>query len=238
MSKFQTLERPKVDPAAGGFYTAKEAARLLNIGQPSRVVAWLQGRSNTATGPVIARQYNPIGGVQELGFWDLLEVRFIDHFRKQGVSLQALRKAAETARKELKQQHPFALSRARFLTDRKTIFLATARELDDTVLLDLVTKQFAMYEVLEEIIERGLVFHPATGLAQEWRPRPVELPAIAINPKIAFGQPVVRPAGVPTSALFLSWKAEAGNYRAIADWFEIEQDLVHQAVEFELGLAN
>jgi uncharacterized protein (DUF433 family)/DNA-binding transcriptional MerR regulator len=236
MVHFKTSARPKPDVASGGFYTVKEAARLLNIGQPSRITAWLQGRANVNAGPVLARQYAPIDGKQELGFWDLIEVRFIDHFRKQGISLQSLRRAAETARRELNQQHPFATSRARFMTDRKTVFLATAKELNDTTLLDLVTRQFAMYEILEEIIERGLDFHTDSGLAREWRPRPVEYPGIVLNPRIAFGQPSI--ARIPTSALFNAWRAETGDYGAVAAIYDISEIEAQQGVEFELGLAN
>ena len=39
-----------------------------------------------------------------------MEVRFIEHFRRQQISLQSLRKAAENARKELNLDHPFATS--------------------------------------------------------------------------------------------------------------------------------
>src|SRR6185369_8483607 len=86
------------DPVAGGFYTVREAARLLSIAQPAKIVGWLHGHKGRGRGPIIQRQYQPIDGAQELSFLDLIEVRFVEHFRKQGVSLQALRKAAATAR--------------------------------------------------------------------------------------------------------------------------------------------
>ena len=238
MSANRNAKQTPVGATAGGFYTVKEAARLLNISQPSRVTAWLQGRVKTSTGPVIERQYLPIEAVQELGFLDLLEVRFIDYFRNQGVSLQSLRKAAQTARREWKLSHPFATSKAKFLTDRKSIFQATANETHDPVLLNLVSRQFAMYVVLEDLLDRGLTFDLTTGLAQEWHPKPLDFPDIAVNPFVAFGQPTVKPAGVPTSAILKIWQAENGNYSAVADWFEIDVDQTKQAIEFELGLPN
>lgn len=223
------------DPAAGGFYTVREAARLLTIGQPSKITAWLQGHRGRAA-PIVDRQYEPIEGAQELGFWDLIEVRFVEYFRKQGVSLQALRKAAATARTEWKQQHPFAMSNVTFLTDRVAVFSQTAREVGDKVLLNLVTKQFEMYAMLEGVLAKGVEFDPASGLAREWKPKLKEFPHIALNPLVAYGQPAILPEGVPTAAVYRTWKAENGSYAAAADWYEITEDLAREAVEFELGL--
>jgi hypothetical protein len=234
MGAVQHIGRQVNDPVAGGFYTVREAARLLNIGQPSKITAWLHGHRKGA-GPIIRRQYVPIEGTQELGFWDLIEVRFVEHFRKQGVSLQALRKAAETARREWGQRHPFAMSNVKFLTDRVTVFSHVAQETGDKFLLNLVTKQYAMYVVLEEVLAKGVGFDPASGLAREWRPKK-EFPHIALNPLVAYGQPAILPEGVPTAAIFQTWKAENGSYPAAADWYEITEDLAREAVEFELGL--
>ena len=230
MSTITRLERSKPDPVAGGFYTLQEAARLLRMPHPTRIRDWMQGGSKTKAGPVIVRQYQPLGNVQEVGFWDLVEVRFIEHFRAQGVSLQALRKAAQTAREHWKQEHPFATSKARYLTDRKSIFEETARDLKDKILLNLVTKQYEMYVVIEDLLDRGLVFDPSTGVASRWQPRPKETPKIIIDPRLAFGQPVVSPTNVPTQRVYDLWKAEGGSYSAVIDWFEIDDASAREAV--------
>lgn len=234
MCVVQSIDRAVSDPVAGGFYTVREAARLLGIGQPSKITAWLQGHQRGAAA-IIKRQYEPIEGAQELGFWDLIEVRFVEHFRKQGVSLQALRKAAEQARKDFGHQHPFAMSNVKFLTDRVTVFSHAAQETGDKFLLNLVTKQYAMYVVLEEVLAKGIEFDPGSGMAREWRPTK-EYPHVALNPLVAYGQPAILPDGVPTAAIFRTWKAENGSYLAAADWYEITEDLAREAVEFELGL--
>lgn len=226
------------DPVAGGFYTVREAARLLAIAQPAKITGWLHGHQGRGRGPIIQRQYQPIEGAQELGFWDLIEVRFVEHFRKQGVSLQALRKAAATARDEWKQQHPFATSNTKYLTDRREVFAKTARDVHDNILLNLVTKQFEMYTVLESVLAKGVEFDPASGLAREWRPKPAEFPDVALSPVVAYGQPAIVPVGVPTLAIYNTWKAENGSYPATSEWYEIEEKYVKQAVEFELGLPD
>jgi uncharacterized protein (DUF433 family) len=231
------LAKETADPVAGGFYTVREAARLLNMPNAAVIAAWLKGRGR-GRAPVIRRQYQPIDGVQELGFLDLIEVRFIEHFRKQEYSLQSLRKAAETARAELNVAHPFALYGIKFVAERKNIFLQVAKSEGDTKLLNLVTKQFAMYDVLEAVLARGLIFDPTSGLAMRWRPREKEFPDVLVDPRIAYGQPVIESARVPTEAIFNTWKAEDGSYKAAAEWFEITEALAQEAVEFELALPN
>src|SRR5579863_9997986 len=109
------------DPLLGGFYTVTEAMRLLRIDSKQRIYRWIS-RDNA----VLSRDYEPIAGCQELSFWDLFEVRFVETFRRQGCSLQYLRKVAAKARTELGVKHPFALSTARYMTDRKRIFEVTA----------------------------------------------------------------------------------------------------------------
>lgn len=238
MSSVHQIPRSAPDPVAGGFYTIVEAARLLGMPNASRVRDWVGGGRKQGSGPVILRQYKPIAGTQEVGFWDLIEVRFIDHFRRQGVSLQSLRKAANTARDQWRVKHPFAMSKTKFMTDRKTVFEATARDEHDTILLDLVTRQYAMYVLIEDVLAKGVTFDPGSGLAIEFRPRPADFPDVAMSPTIAYGQPCIRPANVPTSAIFQSWKAEDGDYTAVADWFGIDGKLAKQAIEFELSLSD
>jgi uncharacterized protein (DUF433 family) len=64
-----------------------------------------------------------------------------------------------------------------------------------------------------------------------------ECPNVIIDPRIAFGRPVIAPQFVPTETLFALWKAEDGNYRAVADWFHISREQAEESVEFEMRLA-
>lgn len=226
----------KTDPVAGGFYTVREAARLLHIESSRRIRDWLTGHTHSGAGPIIRAQYKRIGQTQELGFLDLMEVRFIEHFRRQNISLQSLRRAAINARKELQMDHPFATSDVRFMTDRKELFLQTARETGDNFLLNLMTNQIEIYEAFEHSLAQALTFDPHSGIARRWRPQPNNFPNIIIDPKIAYGHPVVVPSNVPTAAIFNLWRAEK-DVRTAADWFEISRDHAQEAVNFELDLA-
>jgi len=217
---------------SGGFYTASEAARLLGIEGTQRISRWLS--SPTGGGePIVLRDYQRIGRQHELSFLDLMEVRFIEHFRQVKISLQSLRLASKTARQELGVSHPFATSNVKFQTDRKAIFLETAKATGDRELLNLMTKQIAIYEIIESSFARDLEFD-VNGLARQWRPAPAAAPNVIVSPSFAFGRPVISPRRVPTRSLFEFWMANDHSEEAAADWFEVGPDAVGEAVRFEL----
>lgn len=231
-------ERIRATPLQAGFYTAREAARILHIPTTQKVVAWLTGRSK-GPGPVIIGQYARQGGPVELGFLDLIEIRFVEYFRQQGVSLQSIRKAAAAARTTLGSEHPFALSSANaaFVTDRRNIFLETAESNGDKKLLEIVGRQYAMYEMFERALAAGIRFDPHTELAARWYPEPEAFPRILLDPRIAFGHPAIAGLHITTDTLYGRWRVEGGDFEAVADWFEVPIDDVRQAVEYELALA-
>lgn len=215
----------------GGFYSVSEAARLLRIENKQRIYRWLRGDGEA----VIKRDYVPIDNAQELSFWDLFEIRFVETFRSQGLSLQFLRKVAARARGELKTTHPFALSGSRFCTDRKRIFHQTAKEPGEEKMHDLLTGQFEMYETIEQLLAKNVTFNPTTLLAEEWPPF-AETPNVTINPRYAYGQPVIGEKRVPTSAIHRLWKAEQNTER-VAALYRVTKEDVAEAIEFEVRLA-
>ena len=217
---------------SGGFYTVGEAARLLGLESKQRILRWL---SPTLKGgePIILRDYQRLGREHELSFLDLMEVRFVEHFRRTKISNQSLRVASRTAREELGVSHPFATSSVKFQTDRKQIFLETARATGDKELLNLMTKQIAIYDVIESSFARDLEFD-VDGLARQWRPTPSLAPSVVISPVLAFGRPVIGDRSVPTETLFRSWLANENDPEVVADWFEVRPELVEEAVRFEL----
>lgn len=220
----------------GGFYTIPEASRILKIKGIQKIRNWLS-ETPGGEGPAVALDYKPDDGISEISFWDLLEIRFVNYFREQGVSSQSIRKAAVAARKELQHMHPFALSYVRFITDRKRIFLESALETKDKILLDIINGQQVMYPIIEKYLAKGIDFDPSSGLAQRWHPEPDKLPNIVIDPKIAHGRPSVEKLGIPTEALYLAWKAESENIKIVSKWFGIKDKLVKQAIAYEKKLA-
>lgn len=225
-------KRLHIDPLLSGFFSVSEAARLVGV-SPTLVRGWLNGYSNSALGPVVSRDFS---GTRTVSFLDLIELRFIAIFRSQQVSMRTLRNAAAKAREDWGVSHPLALSSEKYVTDRRNIFARSAEESDDQVTWDLATGQLEMWVTIENTIEKGVEFDPQTYLARLWRPREGDFPDVIIDPKIAFGSPVISGTKVPTSVLFKQWKAD-GNKEAVARWFDVSTDTVATAIEYELVAA-
>lgn len=224
-------QTPLID-VNGGFYTLSEAARLLGLESTRRVARWLE--PTRAGGPaVVSRDYAKVGRFHEISFLDLIEIRFVEHFRRTQISLQSLRVAASNARDVLGVSHPFATSSVKFQTDRKQIFLQTAEQTGDHRLLNLMTKQVEMYEIIESIFARDLEFS-VEGLARSWTPAPSIAPNVIVAPAYAFGRPVISHRNIPTRTLFESWAANDKDAEEVADWFSVDLNEVNEAIRFEL----
>jgi hypothetical protein len=224
------------NPLARGFYTVPEAARLIEVGSTHRIYGWLKGYRNRAAGPLLIRDYAPINNKQELSFIDLIEIRFVEHFREHGVKMPALRRAAEELRKEFGTDHPFATSRVHLVTDRADVFLEimreSAEETRDRTLLSLTTKNFMMAEIIERFLVPGIVFNKRDYMPRRWTPRHERFPEIVVDPRVAYGQPV-GPSGVPTATIMDSYVAESENLDEVALWLGIPVAEAARAVNFE-----
>jgi len=220
------------DPLLSGYYSIPEAAHLLHVSTAS-MRGWLNGYSRSKIGPVIDRDF---GGTRAISFLDLMELRFIAFFRGQDVSVATLRKAAAIARKQWDVSHPFALSHEKYVTDRKKIFATSAEDTGDEKMWDLATGQHEMLITIEQTIRKGVVFDPGTYLAKMWAPKPGEFPNVIIDPRIAFGKPIVRDTAVPTETLYRQWRAE-GRFDKVAAWFDVSEEAVRTAVGYELEAA-
>lgn len=224
------------NPLARGFYTVPEAARLIEVGSTQRIYGWLRGYHGRSAGPILVRDYSPIEDKQELSFIDLIEVRFIEHFRDHGVKMQALRVAAEELRKEFKTDHPFATSRVYLVADKADVFLGvmrkSAEETKDVALLSLTTKNFVMQEIIERCLVPGIVFDEKDFMPRRWAPRVARFPDIVIDPFVAYGQPA-GPSGIPTGTIRDAVAAEGDNMDEAAMWLNIPVSEVAQAIDFE-----
>lgn len=220
----------------GGFYTVSEAARLLGMMSSQRIHRMISPTGGGAP-PVVLRDFQKVGSQHELSFLDVIEIKFVEHFRQAKISLQSLRLAARNARDVLGVPHPFATSSVKFQTDRKKVFLETAEETGDRYLLDLMTKQVAIYEIIERSFERHLTFD-VNGVAACWQPAPGEAPRVIVAPVYAFGRPVISDRKVPTRTLFDSWLSNNHDLEVVADWFRVQPDEVDEAVRFELRSLN
>jgi uncharacterized protein (DUF433 family) len=219
-----------------GSYRAAEAARLvkLNARQISR---WLRGYGHQASGqsrtvpPLWQPQYE--AGTKEaleIGFRDLVELRFVKGFLNAGVSLQAVRSCLNYAQALVNDERPF--STRRFQTDGRTIFLESVTNDGKSELLDLKHRQFAIKTVIEQTFKDLDIEEDAVA---RWRPFGGK-PTIVIDPQRSFGQPIAAHSGIPTVVLAEAVQAE-GSEERVARLFDVPVAIVHDAARFEKALA-
>lgn len=223
-----------VIPIGIGYYTIADASRLLRI-PALNIRRWLGGYTYTRDG--ITHPLPPLWKLQlpsddnhiELGFRDLIELRFVQAFMKEGLSLITIRNCLNYAKELLNDEHPF--STRRFRTDGKTIFLDSANKCGDSELLDLKRRQFAIKLVIERSFrDLDLEF----GTVRRWRPFKGKH-SIVIDPERALGQPIAAKYGVPTVALFQAVCTE-NSIKDVARLYEVTPQAVKDSVAFEMSL--
>lgn len=217
-----------------GLYTFQEASRLTNA-SPQELRRWLNGYSHKVAVTGARVNSAPLwktelaeAEVEGISFHDLLEVRFVQAFRKHGVSLQTIRVASGHAREIF--NHPYPFTCKRFQTDGRTIFASAMEETGDEQLLDLVKKQFAFTKIIEPSLYRGIEFGN-DDLASHWYPLP-RSKAVVLDPTIAFGKPIVTNGSIRTSILYDAFKAEE-NKQYVAKLYEVPVSAVEAAIRFE-----
>jgi hypothetical protein len=183
-------------PIGIGFYTAAEAARL--VGTPPRNIRrWLTGYSYQGRHmpPLWEPQLPQFEEGLEIGFRDLIELRFVDAFVKAGVGLKAIRNCLSYVRECVRDDRPF--STRRFRTDGRTIFLEGLKQSGESELFDLKRRQFVLPNVIERTFKDLDLEDDAVV---RWRPFRGKR-SIVIDPERAFGQPIAERYGVPTAVL-------------------------------------
>lgn len=223
------------DSALGiGSYTVPEAARLLRIA-PRNINRWLGGYTfandgeQTAMPPLWSTQLPSHDDRLELGFRDLIELRFVAAFVKAGLGLKTIRNCLDFARHQVGDERPF--STREFQTDGRTIFLDSLKSSGETETLDLRTRQLVMKQVIERSFRDLDIENDSVA---RWRPYRNNA-SIVIDPTRAFGQPITARHGVPTIVLADAVKAEGSVARA-ARVFDVPLAVVRDAVGFEASL--
>ena len=213
-----------------GVYSIPEASRLIDA--PQGVIRnWLGYGRNSS--PLWVPDFHGIGEYLEISFLDLMEIRVVHTLRKEGLSLQYIRKALQKAGEEFDLEHPF--STGRFRTDGKRIFWETAKELaeHDPDLEDLLSGQFVFWPIVEKTFKSVDI---EQGLARRWWPQQGKR-TIVVDPHRSFGQPILAESGIPTRRI---WEMAQSNQseNTIALYFEISKKRVCEAIKFEEKLLH
>jgi len=227
-------QKPLSEYVGVGSYTASEAARLLKA-SPRDINRWMRGYSFKRNDRV--RVMEPLWTPQhasddksiELGFRDLIELRFVRAFIQAGVGLLAIRNCLEYARQCVQDERPF--STRRFQTDGRTIFLESIGSSNDSKLLDLKQRQYVFKQVIERTFKDLDI---EDDVVTRWRPYHGK-GSIVIDPTRSFGQPIAADYGVPTVVLADAVVAE-GSMDQVARLYDVSISAVRDAVHFESEL--
>jgi len=210
---------PPHDPRDLPNYTLAEAARWLAI-KPNRLRVWLLGQKHHTkpgawkSAPVVEpAQSAPL----VLSFWNLVECSVLSSMNVQHkVPLQQVRRALGYVAKERAIQRP---------------------------LIDASGQgQIAIREVLAAELSRipwNRIERDADGLAARlfpWRRSPEEPKIVAVDPKIAFGQPVLVHTSVPLQVLFDRFRA-GDTLAHLAAEYLVKPRILEQAVRAWYGPA-
>lgn len=233
----------KMPPEAAlgvGIYSFADAARFLDA--PARELRrWAQGYSYTAPGGELRKSPALLAAPQldesdfdGIGFRDLLELRFVKVFRSHGLSIHAIRRAAENARDLFQSTHPFTCKR--FQTDGRSIFAMVHEETGDETLVDIIKRQHVFTKIVEPSLYAGIDFDDQQG-ALRWFPIPNSR-QVVLDPERSFGQPIIAGTGVPTAAVVDGLIAEDGDVERVARLFGIPREAVLKAKQFESSVSR
>lgn len=210
-------------------YGPAEAARYLRL-PAATLRTWLVGREYPKGGahatfhPLIrpARR-QPL----QLSFFNLIEAHVLRALRTEhGVALAELRKALAYAEKKLQLDRLLLSPELR--THAGQVFLDRYAELINLS----ASGQLALRKVLEAHLQRvewdewkfPVRLYPYVDTSQRAAERP-----IAIDPKVAFGRPIVERAGISTAAI--ADRIDAGeSVDSLSEDYDLTRDEIEQAV--------
>jgi uncharacterized protein (DUF433 family) len=222
---------PRFDLA---LYPVSEAARLVRV--PVRTLwNWIRGYGYVVrgrlvhAGPVI-RLTVPDGAA--LSFINLVEVGALGEFRRAGVSMQKVRKGLEYVARSMQVAHPLASQR--ILTDGVHLFWEYQEKEDEDLHLVNVTQggQKAFPEVVTRYL-RAIEWGP-DSFATRWWPeaRAPGQGAVVVDPRRAFGAPVLAGTGIRTEDVFLRFTAGEST-RDLARDYGLTVEQVEAAIRAE-----
>jgi uncharacterized protein (DUF433 family)/DNA-binding transcriptional MerR regulator len=219
-----------------GIYTISQVAQITKI-DPSRVRRWIKGytfsksTNNYKNPPMFSTDYKYDSSDVIVSFLDFMEILFIDSFTQFGISLQSIRKAAQIASRLFSSSHPFAMKK--IFTDGKSILAQIAEESGESDLIDLLKKQYQLEDILLPYLYECIDFNKLDLATKFW---PLgKQSSIVLDPNRSLGQPIIHKYNVRTNVLYDL--AKHGNtIKDIAEWYEIDEISIQNAIDFEKGL--
>lgn len=220
------------DPREVPAYSVAEAAHYLTVPE-NTVRSWVLGRSFPAKSG--RRRSSPLVKPAEprsnsLSFVNLLELHVLAAIRRHhGVEMSRVRTAIRHLERQFNSDHP--LVDQEMLTDGTDLF---AEQLGALVNLSR-EGQLAIRETLDAHLQRierdakGLAvrLYPFTRTASTAAPR-----FVVIDPRMAFGRPVITGSRIPTAEVFERFKAGDSLETLVAEYARPTEEL-QEAIRYE-----
>lgn len=221
------------DPRELPAYSVPEAAHYLQL-PASTLAGWVAGMSRRGGGraePVILL---PSGKRRLLSFLNLAEAHVLAAIRREhDVSLQRVRRALRFVSREIGMRRP--LIDARFRTDGVDLLVEHYGKLINASGEGQVAIKQAIENSLTRIDwdERGL----AARLFPFVRGWGADAPRVVmIDPRRAYGRPVIVGTGIPTAVLYERWRA-GDDIEVLAADYKVGSGLLQDALRCEFGAA-
>lgn len=207
-------------------YGLAEAARYLKV-PAATLRSWVAGRPYPTTkgsGQFAPLIHPPKKAPPTLSFWNLIEAHVLRSLRTEhGVSIKAVREALLFAQRQLRIER--LLLSKQLCTDAGRVFLDRYGELIELT----ASGQLALRRMFENHLKRvdwdewqfPIRLYPFISGEDTSAAKP-----IAIDPKIAFGRPIIVRVGVSTSTI-----AERIDVGETVDALAADYDLTPQEVE-------
>ena len=217
-----------------GLYSLREARRLTGVPGPT-LTRWVKGYARRRKGeqivydPLLAPSLPQLDEQIALSFRDLIELRFINRLRELKVPWSEIKATIEAARGLLDTDYPFGTRR--FATDGRRLFSEVVDR--PGFLLRLRTNQITFDRLFSPNLYSEIEFEKDEAV--RWRPEAGRR-FVVLDPRRSFGKPILDEHGIPTAVLASAVRAEDSIER-VADWFELPDDAVQAAVDFERKLA-
>jgi uncharacterized protein (DUF433 family) len=213
--------RPEDVPA----YTLREAARLVSVPR-STLRAWVMGRTFPKRGGQGRSPRIIVPAVADgsfLSFTNVVEAHVLSALRKKHeLELDAIRKAVRYVHEQLEVERPLAIEQ--FKTDGVSLFVERFGHLINAS----DEGQVAMREVLAAYLARieydrgrAIRFFP---LHREAAPR-----LVVVDPRRAFGRPVITGTSVPVADIRARFDAGDGVDELARD-YELAVDCIEEAL--------
>lgn len=213
------LAEPRFRP----FYAFAEVARYAKT-SPQTASRWLRGYEYpTRHGSRYSGRVAGSGKEGLFTFQDLVEVAAIARARNEGVSMNRLRQAVESAQRIYGWQRPF-LHRG-FLTDGRELFI---REGNTGNHVNLNREGQVAWRLISEML-RSVDYED--DYPHRWWAAGREK-HIVVDPRYSFGKPFVHPQVVSTIVLIQRFQAGEG-IELLAEDYGLNSAVVEDAIRFE-----